>query len=206
MPLINFATAPNPTEQQITAVVVGVIGSLRPINLSYNFDLGVLYSVDLPDATQVEADAVQAALVAAFPTQTGGAQNEPHSLLCMLDAAPQVWAAMPAALTEFRGLTSFRAGCSMRKVEQVRLVVNVLVAGAAGAVLAAQWSVGGAFAFFDVAGSGPNVVLTTTGFKVSPWVDVPSGARADGVAMRVTGSGGNAIAAPSFGQVLIEGR
>jgi hypothetical protein len=206
MPIINFATAPNPTEAQIVAVIEGVIGTGRPLGMAYNFDLGILFYVDLADATQTEADAVQAALIAAFPAQTAGAQFEPHALLCMLDAAPQVWTNMPAALTEFRGNAAFRAGCSMRKVEQVRLVVNVLTVGVAGAILAAQWSTGAAFAFFDTVVSGPQVAINTLGFKVSAWTNVPSGARADGVAIRIIGQGGNGVADPEFGQVLVEGR
>lgn len=206
MPIINFATATNPSEADFVTVIEGIIGAGRPLGMSYNSDLGILFNVDLPDASQAEADAVEAALIAAFPGQTSGAQAEPHGILCMLDGAPQVWAAMPNALTEFRGLSVFRAGVSMLKVEQVRLVVNVIVAGSANAKLATQWSTGAAFAYFDTGASGPQVSIASTGFKVSPWTDVPLGARLDGVAVRVVGLDGNGIASPSFGQVLVEGR
>jgi hypothetical protein len=207
VPLISFQNQVHPTEADIVAVVEGVIGAGQSISLTYNFDLGILFSVDLPNASQAEADTVQAALIAAFPGETAGSGNEPHALLCMLDAAPQVWTAMPNALTEFRGLGNiFRCGASMLKVEQVRLVVQVLTIGSANAVLAAQWSTGAAFAFFDAGTSGPSVAINATGFAVSPWVSVPSGSRADGVAIRVIGSGGNGIASPAFGQILVEGR
>lgn len=59
---------PNPPQADITALIVGVLGENRPITVEYNQDLGKLFAVDLPDATQAEADAVRAALVAAFPT------------------------------------------------------------------------------------------------------------------------------------------
>jgi hypothetical protein len=205
VPLITFAIAPNPTEAQIMAVIESVIGAGRPgVSLGYNFDLGVIFSVDLPDATQIEADAVQAALVAAFPSQTAGVQAEPHALLSIPNAG--IWTNMPAALTEFLGSPNWRAGCSMKKVEQVRLVVNVLTVGQAGALLAARWSTGGAFAFFDTVASGPQVTIATAGFRVSPWTNVPIAARMDGVAIQVIGQGGNAVLDPAFGQVLIEGR
>lgn len=205
IPLITFANSTNPTEEEILAVVQGILGIGRPTSLTYDSQLGVIFSVDVPDASQGEADAIQAALIAAFPGQTSGLQNEPHALLCLLDNQ-SLWALMPAALTELLGNNQRRAGCSMRKVEQVRLVANVLTAGAAGSSLAAQWSTGGAFAFFDVPGAGPSVTVNVAGFRVSPWVNVPTAARADGVALRIVGQGGNAIASPSFGQLLIEGR
>lgn len=205
-PLITFGQNNFATEAQLSAVIVATLGAGRSFSLTYNADLGTLFEVDLPDASQPETDAVRAALINAFPAETSGFRSEPHSLLCMLDGAPQAWNAMPAALTEFRGTNAFRAGCSMLKVEQVRLVANVLTPGVAGSLLAVQWSAGAAFAFFDVAGQGPQVSIAVAGFRVSPWTNVPVGARLDGVAIRVVGINGNGVVSPAFGQVLVEGK
>jgi hypothetical protein len=193
----------HPSEADIIAVVEGVIGAGRPIGLVYNFDLGIIFSVDLPDASQAEADAVSAALVAAFPDETSGG-NEPHAVLNLLDNLI-TWAAMPAALTELLGLARLRSAGSLQKVNQVRIVANVLTAGAAGSVLRAQWSTGAAFAAFDAGTNGPEMAIDSTGFKRSPWVSVPIAARAD-AALRIVGVGGNGVTSPQFGLVLIEGR
>src|SRR3990167_6095606 len=58
------------------------------------------------------------------------------------DAGVMAWANMPAALTEFRGVTSFpfRIRADLSAATQVRTCVRVTTAGATGAELRAQYS------------------------------------------------------------------
>jgi len=201
MTTITFSNNPELDLEAVLAAIRVRIPEPRPIDLVA--DSHTLFKVDLPDASQGEADLVQADLIAQFPAATTSAL-EPH-VLCLLapGSTAFTWTNMPAALTEFLGLTIHRQGGSLQKIEEVRLVANVIVVGQAGGVLRAQWSTGGAFA--DFATNGAQIPIDSTGFKRSAWVSIPTAARGD-CALRIVGVGGNGVLDPQFGVVLIEGR
>lgn len=115
------------------------------------------------------------------------------------------WTNMPAAVTEFAGLARHRTKLDLTQTREVRLLVNVATAGAAGAVLRAQYSTDQvAWAALDGA-SGPEVAIDATGLGVSGWVALEAGAKAD-VFVRIVGADGDGAADPVFGPVAVQVR
>ncbi|MDQ5822414.1 MAG: hypothetical protein M3540_13335, partial [Actinomycetota bacterium] len=86
---------------------------------------------------------------------------------------------------------------------QVRLLSNVGQAGTATAALRVQYSLDQAAWNYLDGGTGPSVGINTTGLKVSAWLNLPAGAKAD-VFLRVVGINGDGTADPSFGNIILQ--
>ena len=83
------------------------------------------------------------------------------------------------------------------------MLSNVGQAGAGSAALRVQYSSDqSAWNYLD-GGTGPSVTISTTGLKVSTWVALVAGAKAD-VFLRVVGINGDGSADPSFGNVILQ--
>jgi parallel beta-helix repeat protein len=129
-----------------------------------------------------------------------------HNVTIMSTATAATWTDMPAALTEFLGVTRHRVSYDLRRALQVRLMVNVATAGAADAKLRAQYSKdgGATWSYLDGA-TGPEVAIGTTGLKVSSWAYLPTGAMAE-VLLRVVGLDGDGVADPAFNNLILQFR
>jgi len=90
------------------------------------------------------------------------------------------------------------------KLVAVRLVVNVRVAGFAGAQLRAQYSLDGlAWVYFDGA-AGPAVAIDALGLQVGAWVNLA--VQLSDVFVRLVGIGGDAAVDPEFGLIQLQGK
>lgn len=125
---------------------------------------------------------------------TYGRTLEPY-VVTINGGAPLTWTNMPAALT---GLPQTETKLPLHVASVARLAARVQVAGFAGAVLIAQFSLDGSNYV-----SGPQVPINTAGLKVSALAVVPDAYKTD-VFFRIAGSGGNATADPQFGLVTIQ--
>ena len=120
-----------------------------------------------------------------------------------LNTAIRTWANMPAALTELPGM---RAQLDLTLASQARLTGNVQVAGFAGSSIGLQYSTdGGTTWTYLNGGTGPSISLTSTGSVSSGWVNIAAAAKAD-VLIRVGGVGGNGVADPQLGLVILQVR
>ncbi len=114
------------------------------------------------------------------------------------------WTDQPAAVTEFLGSGSRRAYAVWSEVSDFRFFCNVSTASAAaGAVFYPQFSTdnGGAWADLESGGTttAGQIVLTTAGTKITGWLPVAAGAKADPVLLRGVGkTGGTATGDPGF--------
>jgi hypothetical protein len=72
MGLITFKLQSTATEADFMAVIRQTIDPTRPVTMAYNADQGILYFVDLPDATAAETNKVRNDLRVAFPAETAG--------------------------------------------------------------------------------------------------------------------------------------
>lgn len=136
------------------------------------------------------------------------------SLAFLADGAPVVWTAQPSALTEFLGamrhrlkfdLSACTAQAGLSKFNQARLMVNVTAAGATHAKTRVQYSIQGLVWHYLDGLALPSVGINTTGIKVSTWIDLADGAKAD-VYLRLVGIDGDGIANPAFGLIAVQVR
>jgi hypothetical protein len=86
---------------------------------------------------------------------------------------------------------------------QVRLLCNVVQAGAATAAIRVQYSTDQSSWNYLDGTAGPSVSVSTTGLKVSPWVGPAAAAKAD-VFIRAVGINGDGTADPSLGNILLQ--
>jgi len=205
MPIVTFRTVP-PNIDDYTAVIVGVIGTGHSIMIQAGGES--IEFVQIDDITQVQMDAVEAALRLAYPRQTN-ADWIPMAPLTITDAAAQAWTNMPAAITEFRGLAIHRVIASLHQFIEARLALSVAVAGATNAKIGIQASDDGGSTWKSLTGiadsAAPFLAINTTGYKVSSPVDIALALRKD-VLLRVAGVDGDGIADPSFGLVQLQVR
>lgn len=118
------------------------------------------------------------------------------------------WTDMPSAVTEFLGSTAGRIKYDLTPFSQARLVVRMAaVAGAAGSELRVQYSTDDSTYTNYLDGStGPSTVITTNNTTFAgAWVTIVAAARAD-VFLRVVGAGGDGVADPVFGTVVLQVR
>jgi hypothetical protein len=103
----------------------------------------------------------------------------------------------------------------MANALQARLIVNIETPGAGPtppAKLRVQYSTDQSLWSYLGVSSGPSVDINTTGLKVSGWMDLAPGAKAENVFLRLVGLDGNWPAAgssaadPAFGLVLVQFR
>jgi Collagen triple helix repeat (20 copies) len=115
------------------------------------------------------------------------------------------WSNQPAALTELFGTTVARVKADLTNAAQVRLLCSVGAAGAAAAAIRVQYSTDqSSWSYLD-GGTGPSVSVSSTGLKVSSWVAVTAGAKAD-VFLRAVGISGDGTADPSFAHITLQVR
>lgn len=123
-----------------------------------------------------------------------------------LPEAAIVWAAMPAALTEFLGLAAHQVRLHLATYANMRFSAVVTVAGSAGSELRIQYSAdGAAWVYPNAASSSPAINIDSTGVKLSAWVSIDAASRGEGY-LRLVGYNGNGIASPAFGSVMLQMR
>lgn len=133
--------------------------------------------------------------------------NETHHappFAITLVATPTVIGNMPAAITEFDGL-SRRSWLDLTQVTEFRTIVAVTIAGSTGSVVRIQYIPDGGVATELGALADVNVSIATTGTKRSAWNALPTGARAD-VVLRTITEGGDGVADPQVTLVVFQYR
>jgi hypothetical protein len=112
-----------------------------------------------------------------------------------------IWTNMPAADTELAGATSSRFRVDLTGYTEYRWMVNVNVAGVAGADLRVQYSTD------DVSYTNlsSEIDIGSLGRKITAWAALPAGARAD-VWLRIMGKQGNGTADPNLSQLRLQVR
>lgn len=114
------------------------------------------------------------------------------------------WSNQPAALTEFMGETNRRNKYDLSNFSMARLTAFIYIfTGAAGAVIAVQYSTDQTIWDYLDGVSGPSVNVGSLGLQVSSYVDIVSAAKTD-VFLRIVGSGGNGVAGPEFTIVSLQ--
>ncbi len=123
-----------------------------------------------------------------------------------MQSQASVWTDQPAAVTEFLATAlSRRTYTVLSDAAEFRFYCMVLTASAAaGAVLYPQFSIDGGGTWADLQSGGTTTAgqadLTTTGSKVTGWLALAAGAKADPVLLRVVGkTGGTATGDPNVG-------
>lgn len=118
------------------------------------------------------------------------------------------WTNMPLADSELFGFTRNRFRVDLINAVQFRLQVRVVVAGAAGADLRAEFSPDdGVTAFANLDGAaGPEVVIGTTGWKTTGWVNLAAGAKVNDCTIRIMGKDGDGVADPNLSPIYMEFR
>jgi hypothetical protein len=138
-------------------------------------------------------------------TSTGPAWSyNPFVVTILAGNANLTWSNMPNTLTELPVAPRYRTRVDLSNVTQARITVVVMVAGAATARLAVQYSTDQVTWNYLDGFSGPFVNINTTGLQVSSWVNISSGARGD-VYLRIVGLNGNG-ASPQFGLITVQFR
>jgi len=127
------------------------------------------------------------------------------SFIFLADGDPVEWKAQPVALTEFLGVMRHRLKFDLSKFSQGRLLVNVTAAGYTKAKIRVQYSTTILLWYYLDVTSGPSVDINTTGLKVSSWIDLCDGAKAD-VYLRLVGIDSDAVATPAFGLIAVQVR
>jgi len=125
------------------------------------------------------------------------------SFTFLADGAAVEWKAQPSALTEFLGAMRHRLKFDLSKFSQARLLVNVTAAGYTNAKTRVQYSTTGLTWYYLDGLASPSVGINTTGLKVSTWVDLCDGAKAD-VYLRLVGINGDGIVNPAFGLIAVQ--
>jgi len=126
------------------------------------------------------------------------------SLTFLADGAAVGWESQPSALTEFLGAMRHRLKFDLSKFNQARLIVNVTAAGYTNAKIRVQYSTALTWYYLDDS-SGPSVQISAAGLKVSTWIDLCDGTKAD-VFLRLVGIDGDAVASPAFGLIALQVR
>jgi hypothetical protein len=143
----------------------------------------------------------------AGPVGTPGAQGTPENVSLLSENwgsfGNPTWTNQPAALTELFGTTIGRVKADLTASAEVRLLANVAQVGSATAALRVQYSTDQASWNYLDGATGPAVNINTTGLKVSSWMALAAGAKAD-VFLRVVGVNGDATADPGFGNIILQ--
>jgi len=186
------------------AVIRQTIADPRPVSIQAG--PRSINVVDLPDATQVEADAVEAALRAQFPRECVR-DDTPVVVPLVMPTAALAWTNMPAAVTEFRALTIHRVKFSLANFRQARLCANIQVVGVAAAEIGIQASTDNGATWYSLTGvlnsAGPFVSIAALGTVVGPIVDIAASMAKD-VLLRLVGRNNDGAADPSFGNISLQ--
>jgi hypothetical protein len=163
--------------------------------------------ISIPDLPQTEFDSLIQSLIVDYPEAMVDdvKQEIPFHIT---DSAAQTWTNMPAAITEFRGLTLFRCYTNLGVRTEGQLQVNVIVPGAIGAELRMQCSIdnGSTWRTLGAIGTpGPSAAIDTVGTIKGPWANIGPAVRKE-VLLRLIGIGGNGTADPQFGEISLRVR
>jgi len=139
-------------------------------------------------------------------TTGGGGVSVPSNVLVISPGATSFSWAVPVTVTEFNGLTIYRAQHDLTNATRARLVVIVDIGVSAPLslpTLAVQYSLnhGVAWSYLD-GGTGPSVGWAT-GESHSGWVTITGAALTD-VLLRVVASGGNGSTSVSFASIYVQ--
>lgn len=117
----------------------------------------------------------------------------------------QTWTNMPAAQTELFGSAFARFRADLTGYAQFRLLAAQAVAGVAGALLRARYSLDGVsfLNLQETLTTGDLDAGVATGLKAGLWVSIAPAARTD-VTLRLDGVGGNGTADPAWRQLALE--
>jgi len=125
------------------------------------------------------------------------------SFTFLADGAAVEWKAQPSALTEFLGAMRHRLKFDLSKFSQARLLVNVTAAGYTNAKTRVQYSTTGLTWYYLDGLASPSVPISAAGLKVSSWINLCDGAKAD-VYLRLVGIDGDGIVNPAFGLIAVQ--
>lgn len=129
-------------------------------------------------------------------------------VFCATPQTVQTWTNMPAALTELFGATWSRRVADLTDLTEFRLSATQSVAGAAGALLRAEYSTDGGTNWNNLESAGTAADLavgTGTGLKVGAWGLIAAPALGD-VQLRIRGLNGDGAADPAFRYIGLEFR
>lgn len=133
-----------------------------------------------------QAQSSNAAIVS--KNEWNAAHNAPTYRACSTPSGV-IWISQPVGLTAFAGASSLYCRINLTNAASVRVVVPVLAAGAASAVIRAQYTTDTTCAsgwdYLDGA-SGPSVSISSTGIKASSLISLATAAKAD-VCLRFVG-------------------
>lgn len=138
-----------------------------------------------------------------WETPAGGGVVLPAHISFLQDGVDVAWTNMPAALTEFQGLTTKRTKDELTNATQARLIVNIGVVGATNAEIRAQYSTDQSTWYYLDNVDGPKANIATLGLRVSAWITLVAGAKAD-VFLRLVGINGDGAKDPKFGGVQLQ--
>jgi hypothetical protein len=118
------------------------------------------------------------------------------------------WPAMPAAETEFLGLTLHRTDITFRSANKVTVIATVAGAGAAGSFLKAQYFVSANNTWIDVCAPNsdtPKVAIDVTGTIVGTGcIPNPVINTNTQQLVRIAGKNGDGVTSPSFGVITLQ--
>jgi hypothetical protein len=133
--------------------------------------------------------------------------SPPFCLMSMAEQVERQWFNQPATDTPIFSTPpapTVMADC--QKVAQLRLIVNVVVAGAAGARIGVKAFDPSVFTWLEasaVANAG-SVLIATVGLKDTGWFNVRASVNTNPITMlQLWGWGGNGVADPSIGLVAV---
>jgi len=217
----NKTFTPTPTAAPSTPIVSACVRSLTPGAGTQMFNdilLATVGSISLSQTAQTVSFTVPV-LVAGIgisltpsgnnitiATTGGGGASVPSNVLVVSPGSTSFSWAVPAAVTEFNGLTIYRAQHDLTNATQVRLVLIVDIGVSTPLslpTLAVQYSLnhGAAWSYLD-GGTGPSVGWAT-GESHSGWVTIAGAALTD-VLLRVVASGGNGSTSVSFASIYVQ--
>lgn len=143
-----------------------------------------------------------------FTFSGGVGSSVPTDVLAISPGGGTIGWAVPAALTEFNGLTIHRAKHDLTNATQVRLALFLSSPNAlpvAVPTVAVQYSANGGatWSYLDGA-TGPSVTYGA-GAVIGGWVGLTAGAKAD-VLLRVVASGGDGATSLGFGTLAVQAK
>lgn len=118
-----------------------------------------------------------------------------------VNSDPLTWSNQPGAQTELAGSSARRIRIDLTGATQVRLSVRTTRAGSPAAFLSVQYSLDEN----TWVGLGAGAPISGVSTTASAWQTVPAAARRD-VTVRVVGQGGDGVADPIIGSVVLEVR
>lgn len=120
-----------------------------------------------------------------------------------LHAATSTMTNLPAALGEFFA-NRHRARLDLRYVTEVRLALNVSIVGNVGSEFRIQYSLdnGTTWAYIDGT-SGPAAPIQPIGVRSGAWVAVAAAAKVDDLLIRPVTIGGDGVADPQVGLMVL---